>query len=160
MAIIEWTPSLSVGVETLDTDHKLLISLLNQLDDAVSAGESEDIVGSVLDALLDYTDYHFGREEALMRACGYPDIDAHADTHADLRDQVASVRDRYKRYPESIQEREVMAFLKTWLTAHIMGRDKLYEPFMASKADAVAEADRAYAEALEHGADAPRATGS
>ena len=160
MAIIEWTPGLSAGVETIDTDHKLLISLLNQLDDAVSAGESEDIVGSVLDALLDYTDYHFGREEALMRACGYPDVEPHAETHADLRDQVATIRDRYRRNPDSIREREVMAFLKTWLTAHIMGRDKLYEPFMASKAEAVAEADREFADSRDGDAGPERASAS
>ena len=149
MAMIQWTQELSVGVESIDTDHKLLISMLNQLDDAITAGEAEDVVSSVLNALLDYTDYHFRREETLMLACGYPDAEAHMHTHERLRAQVVGIRDRFLRNPESIREREVLAFLKNWLTAHIMGRDKLYEPFMASRADDVEAADSAF----EHSAD-------
>jgi hemerythrin len=144
MPLIAWTPDLAVGVESLDTDHKVLVSLINQLDDAISAGNPRATVQRVLDALCDYTVYHFSREEALMRACGYPDYEAHARTHATLRAQVADIRDRYGRSPESIHSREVLAFLKTWLSAHILGRDHLYVPFMASKADAVAAAEETF----------------
>ena len=150
MASIQWTPDMSVGVESLDNDHKLLLSLVNQLDDAIRAGTGEDTVSSVLDALLDYAQYHFAREEALMAACGYPDDEAHHHTHEVMRTQVTHIRDRYVANPETIHDREVLAFLKNWLTAHIMGRDKLYAPFMASKADEIAEADRAFTEKLAH----------
>lgn len=142
MPLIEWTPEFSVDVESLDTDHKVLISLLNQLSEAITAGEPRSTVHRVLDALLDYTIYHFGREESLMRACSYPDYESHVRTHATLRAQVADIRDRYVRNPESIHSREVLAFLKTWLTTHIVGRDHLYVPFMAKQRDAVDEADR------------------
>ena len=150
MANIHWTQDMSVGVESLDNDHKLLLSLVNQLDDAIRAGIGEDTVSSVLDALLDYAEYHFSREEALLDACGYPDDEAHKHTHQVLRMQVTHIRDRYLANPDTIHDREVLAFLKNWLTSHIMGRDKLYAPFMASKADAVTEADRAFTESLAH----------
>lgn len=144
MPLIEWTPDLAVGVESLDTDHKVLVSLINQLDEAITAGNPRAAVQRVLDALYDYTVYHFSREEALMRACGYPDYEAHVRNHTTLRTQVADIRERYGRTPESIRSREVLGFLKTWLSAHIIGRDHLYVPFMASKADAVAAADDAF----------------
>jgi hemerythrin-like metal-binding protein len=144
MPLIKWTPELGVGVESLDTDHKVLVSLINQLDEAITAGNPRATVQRVLDALYDYTVYHFRREEALMRACGYPDYEAHARTHATLRAQVADIRDRYGRSPESIHSREVLAFLRNWLSSHIIGRDHLYVPFMTGKADAVAAADRSF----------------
>jgi hemerythrin len=144
MPIIQWTPDFSVGVDSIDTDHKLLISLINQLDDAIRGGEPKETVNNVLDALLDYTNYHFAREEMLMRACGYPDIEAHARTHATLRAQVHDIRGRYRRNAESIHAREVLAFLKNWLTTHIIGRDKLYAPFMQSAEQKVREADHAF----------------
>ena len=150
MANIHWTQDMSVGVDSLDNDHRLLLSLVNQLDDAVRAGRGEETVSSILDALLDYAQYHFAREEALLQACRYPDDDAHRHTHQVLRMQVTHIRDRYLANPDTIHDREVLAFLKNWLTSHIMGRDKLYAPFMASKADAVAEADRAFTEKLAH----------
>jgi hemerythrin len=145
MPIIQWTPDFSVGVGSIDTDHKVLISLINQLDDAIRGGEPKQTVSRVLDALLDYTNYHFAREELLMRACAYPDIEAHARTHATLRAQVHDIRNRYRRNAESIRAREVLAFLKNWLTAHIIGRDKLYAPFMQTASQEVQKAERAFA---------------
>jgi len=144
MPLIHWTPEFTVGVNSLDTDHKVLISLINQLDDAIRGGEPKATVSRVLDALLDYTDYHFAREETLMRASAYPELDAHLRTHGTLRAQVHDIRDRYRRNAESIHGREVLAFLKNWLTAHIVGRDRLYMPFMHAAAQKVQEADREF----------------
>jgi hemerythrin len=141
MAVIQWTQTMSVGIPSIDDDHKVLVGLINQLDDAIKSGGSEQALGSVLDALLDYTTYHFRREEALMQACDYPDLDAHRHTHRVLRIQVAHIRDRYRLNPDSIHDRQVLAFLNNWLTSHIMGRDKLYAPFMASRRDAVEKAE-------------------
>lgn len=149
MPLIHWTPDFSVGVSSLDTDHKILINLINQLDDAIRAGEAGQTISGVLDALLDYTDYHFAREEALMRACGYPEFDAHVRTHNTLRAQVHDIRVRYRRNPESLHGREVLAFLKNWLTAHIVGRDKLYTTSMRGAAQQVEEADRAFGAVFE-----------
>jgi len=144
MPTIQWTPDLSVGVETLDTDHKLLISLINQLDDAIRAGEPRQTVERVLDALLDYTDYHFAREEALMRACDYPEYDSHVRTHATLRAQVRDIRDHYRRNAESIHAREVLSFLQNWLTSHILGRDKLYVEHMLALHEQVEAANAVF----------------
>lgn len=149
MPLIQWTSDFSVGVESIDIDHKLLVSLINQLDDAIKSGEPRETITRVLNALLDYTSYHFGREEALMEACGYPDLDAHIRTHNTLKAQVTEIRNRYLRHPDSIHDREVLAFLQNWLTAHIMGRDKLYSPYMESRKEDVREAERAYAHAVE-----------
>jgi hemerythrin len=149
MPIIDWTPEFSVGVSSLDTDHKILISLINQLDDAIRVGEPTETISGVLDALVDYTDHHFAREEALMRACGYSDTDAHVRTHGTLRAQVHDIRDHYRRNPESIHSREVLAFLKNWLTAHIIGRDRLYVSAMQAAAEQIAEAERVFAASTE-----------
>lgn len=157
MAMIEWTPAFSVGIGSLDADHRMLISLLNQLDDAITRGEPRETVRRVLDGLLDYSDYHFAREEALMAACGYPDVEAHTRTHRTLRAQVADIRDRYVRNPETIHAREVLIFLKNWLKAHILGRDKLYQPFMASAREGVIAADRTYTEHAGERIEAPAA---
>jgi hemerythrin len=148
MAAIQWTQDMSVGIESIDADHQILVGMVNRLDSAIKAARGEDSVSGILDALLDYTTYHFGREEALMQACGYPDLDAHRHTHKVLRTQVAHIRDRHLGNPETIHDREVLAFLKNWLTSHIMGRDKFYAPFMTSRRDAVARAEAAYAERI------------
>jgi hemerythrin len=144
MALIQWTQEMSVGLESIDTDHKLLLKLINQMDEGIRNKRGNDMVNAVIEALLEYTDYHFRREEVLMAACGYPDIEAHTQIHSVLRDQVAQIRDRHAGNPASIRDREVLSFLRNWLTSHIMGRDKLYAPFLAAKPEAVEKADRAF----------------
>jgi len=149
MPTVSWTSDLSVGVHTIDTDHKLLLSLINQLHDAIEEGQGQDTVGSVLNALLDYTAYHFGREEALMEASGYPDLDQHKKTHADLKAKLTTIRDAHKTDPQSIRDKDVLDFLKTWLAEHIRGKDKQYQPHMEDKADRVEAANATFTEKLE-----------
>lgn len=137
---------MSVGVESIDTDHKFLISLINQLKDALDAEQDREVVGSVLNALLDYTVYHFRREEALMDACAYPELDPHRQLHAELTDRVKAIRAEYLDREDGDIGTEVLAFLKDWLVRHILGSDMEYRPYLQGRPDAVAEADRAYAE--------------
>ena len=146
MPLITWTEALRVGVDSVDTDHKFLISLINQLDEAIEADQDRDVVGSVLNALLDYTVYHFRREEALMDACAYPELDQHRRAHAQLTDRVRAIRADYLNRPDGVVGADVLAFLKDWLTQHILGTDMEYRPYLHGQPDAVAEADRAYAE--------------
>lgn len=154
MSVIRWTETMSVGVESIDSDHRHLIGLTNRLDEAVRSGGGAEVVDSVLDEMLRYTVYHFDREEALMDACGYPDADAHRHTHQVLKTQVANIRDRHAGNPDTIHDREVLSFLRNWLTAHILGRDQLYAPFMAGRRQAVDAANAAFPGAA---ADQPHA---
>ena len=79
-APLQWDDSMSVGVEALDEDHKFLIGLLNQVSGAVVSGDPDFMVTrSVLLSLVDYLDFHFKREENVMEAVGYPDLEAHKD---------------------------------------------------------------------------------
>jgi len=149
MPAITWTNHLSVGVHPIDTDHKLLISLINQLHDAIDDGLGDETVGSVLNALCDYTDYHFGREEALMAACGYPDLDAHKRIHAQLAGKVKGLRDDFLKGGKEILGEDVLEFMKTWLTDHILGIDKRYQPFMDGKGEDIERANRVFVEKLE-----------
>jgi len=148
MTAVTWTKELSVGVDAIDTDHKLILSLINQLHDAMEAGEGRTTVNSVLNALLDYTEYHFGREEALMAACEYPDLDQHRKVHKDLKSKIVHIRDTYVEDPSSIQDQEVLDFLKNWLTEHIKDRDKSYQPHMDQHQAEVEKANDAFSDSL------------
>lgn len=135
---------MSVGVQSLDSDHQRLLGLLNELDLSIATGTGGEEIASVLDRLTHYVTEHFGREEALMRAVGYPDVDSHIRAHGVLTGQVRDITQRHRTNPEAIRERAVMGFLVSWLTTHIMGRDKLYSPFLGSRPAAIAEAEAAF----------------
>lgn len=138
---------MSVGVESLDADHQCLLDILNRLDVAIAAGTGSDAIAGVLDRLRDYVTYHFAREERLMRAAGYPDLDTHMRAHAVLERQIGDIRQRHLGNPEAIRDRAVLGFLVAWLTTHIMGRDKLYAPFLSGNPAAAADSGAGDADA-------------
>lgn len=154
MTAINWSEEYSVGVHIIDADHKMLIDLINQCSTAVSEGHDHAKVDKVLAALYEYTDFHFIREEALMKACEYADLDQHREVHDKLRGQVRDIRDKHATNPTDAMDDEVMTFLTEWLTKHILGHDKRYAPSMEGKEREIAEAHRPFLQYWSEGADA------
>lgn len=116
-----WNEDLSVAIEEIDADHKILVSLLNKASDhSLSHKEVEDI----LDELLGYTLHHFKREEAVMKVCGYPKLTEHQNLHRRLGEKAVrlSAEWRKEHSPEIILE--LLEFLRAWLVKHIMEEDK------------------------------------
>lgn len=139
--LIRWSESWSVGAPEMDRDHRILINLINQLPAALSkAPERGWIVGSVMNSLWDYTEYHFDREEALQKAANFPGAEDHASRHQELKRQVRDWLDRYQADPEAMDGPALLAFLKGWLTNHILGEDMRYKPYVQNNPDAQAVA--------------------
>jgi hemerythrin len=125
MPIMTWTRELSVGVTALDDDHKKLVGMLNQLHDGMTAGHGRATLGKIFDGLVDYTKTHFAREEQTLGEAEYPEVDAHKKQHDDLTMRVMDLQTRYQK-GELALTREVLNFLKDWLTYHIKGHDQKY----------------------------------
>jgi hemerythrin len=132
MALITWQDSYSVKVRKFDDEHKKLIALINQLHDAMKVGQGGQVIGSVLQSLIDYTASHFAAEEALMKLHGYPDFERHKKEHNLLVMQVLDVQKSLKSGKVPLSQ-EVMSFLKQWLQTHIQVEDKKYGPFLNAK---------------------------
>ena len=95
-------------------------------------GEGEDVLGGVLTELANYTVYHFGAEEKLLQALGYPAYGSHKKEHETFTKEVLDLKIRCDR-GDLILTINVMAFLKEWLTSHILKTDKNYSPFLNGK---------------------------
>ena len=125
-----WNESYRVGNALLDSDHRILIDLLDQLHDAMETGQSRDVIGSVISVLAEYVEHHFRREEAIMAEVGFPDLDVHSQQHRDLERRVIEVRDRYRAGERGALGQEVVELLKNWLTEHILVADNSYKPWV------------------------------
>ncbi len=128
---IEWTENLAIDISPIDEDHKMLVELLNRsmvLTDPENAHEEFE---QILKELLDYTQYHFKREEALMQACGYDDIDFHCQIHQFLINQVTQKQERFQSGRLSAEE--LVDFLNEWLLNHIEVMDRSIAPFCKGK---------------------------
>jgi len=121
--IIQWSDNMSIGVENIDKDHKKLIDLINQCINLEQQETAKSSIKEILDELLDYTDYHFKREELLMEQIGYPHITKHQQVHKLLIKEVKQRVNKFKQGHMVIQD--LVEFLSAWLEDHIMGMDKL-----------------------------------
>lgn len=129
---IKWNDNYSVGINSIDQQHKKLINLINQLQTAVDYSTGEEFEREALDALVDYTKTHFTYEESLMEQYGYPDYQPHAAEHKKMIKQVEDVLTEYnKDHDKAIAH--ALSFLKGWLINHINGTDKQYSSFLLEK---------------------------
>jgi len=138
--LVEWNKNLETGVTFVDADHKVLLNLLNQVDACIEQNEESTVLGSVLDALVEYTDYHFLREEKMMELSGYERLEAHAAIHRALSRQVGNIYSEYQADPWSVDPNSVRDFLQSWLTDHIMGHDFDYRDACVNDSDATRKA--------------------
>lgn len=123
-----WTQEMSVGVEELDNDHKQLIALLNEANEALSSGQSREVVGAVLDRLVEMTTTHFAHEEALFDQTGFPGAEAHRREHDLMLGQALKWHAHFKSgFPPFLSEENICSF-QSWLDNHIQGADMLYRP--------------------------------
>ena len=79
-----WKDSYSVNVKSIDEQHKKLVSIINELNNAMLYEKGRSVIGKVLKDLVDYTVSHFDYEEKLMEKNGYSDLENHKQIHKDL----------------------------------------------------------------------------
>lgn len=132
MAFLNWTEELSVGIPRIDQQHRKLVSLLNELYEAMQSGKGRDVLGKVLGELAGYTKTHFAAEEQIMAANGYPELQTHRDKHQKMAQKVMELNDQFRKgvLASPIQ---ITNFLKDWLAKHIMETDRNYGPFLTAK---------------------------
>lgn len=126
-----WKDEYSVGVKVLDDDHKKLIDLLNQFKTAYDYQTSEAFEKQSLDALVNYTKFHFNREEDLLEKANYADLAEHKAQHQQMIAQVEVFVAKYHEHGHDALK-EVSDFLSVWLINHINGTDKQYTTHLNS----------------------------
>ena len=132
MAFFEWNDTYSVQVREIDSQHKKLVAILNDLFEAMHAGQGRDALERVLNDLARYTRIHFAFEERLMAEYGYPEFLAHKQVHAKMAEKVRDLTRQY-RAGTLFNPVQVSNFLKNWLSMHIMETDKKYAAFFQSQ---------------------------
>ena len=131
MALIEWNESFSVGVAFFDMQHKQLISMLNELHDAIETGRGKEALEQTLQRLSGYWLMHFTAEEQKMKEFDYPDIEAHKSEHLAFTIRLKEFKETSAAGKGALPE-EVLDFLKNWFVTHITGTDMKFKDFFNS----------------------------
>ena len=120
----EWMESYSVGISELDDDHKVLVSLVNDLVVFVNGNKSDIDLGAILERLMDYTVFHFGREERLFDQTNYPEAETHRRAHDRFVRRLVEFHMHHRK--KTLKPTDLATFLMDWLITHIQQEDKRY----------------------------------
>lgn len=123
--IINWSPDMTVGDQTLDNEHRLLISKINRLK-WISQTANRDEVESCLVRLATYAVKHFHDEESYMTKMRYSRLDEHKGKHDEFTVRIQSFITRLNNEDHTALVSEILQFLVDWWTYHILTDDKHY----------------------------------
>lgn len=126
MEAFAWNQTFFTGLETVDSQHRHLVELTNELGTSMLEGSemSEGRMQILFKQLADYAREHFREEEDLMRQAGLDPrhVDAHVGHHHQFVEQLGTMwraRKAMTRPAETFH-----AFLTAWLAYHILGEDQ------------------------------------
>lgn len=124
-SIISWSLDMTVGVPSLDDEHRLLIAEINALRTA-SRFANRDAVEKSLARLATFAIKHFHDEESYMAKMRYSRLNEHKDKHDEFTAKIQSFMSRMNKEDHVIIAAESLSFLVDWWTNHILTDDKHY----------------------------------
>jgi hemerythrin len=128
MAFLNWTDSLSVKIDSIDEQHKVLINLINKFYEEVSHRTNDENISILIKGMKEYTQMHFNHEEKYMQLFKYPEYAAHKKEHDLFIAKVEEVEEKFNK-GKVVLTFELTSFLKDWIKSHIQGSDKKYTAF-------------------------------
>ena len=117
MALIAWKPAWSLGIPSVDGEHRDMIDMINRiyadLDGSAEAAAVEAALGNIHAGIS----AHFALEERLMQAAGYAGYAQHKQSHEQLLDQIRDLMDGFAADPER-GKMELQQQLGDWFSLH------------------------------------------
>ncbi|MFX0053558.1 MAG: bacteriohemerythrin [Candidatus Hermodarchaeota archaeon] len=134
MEDISWDDSLSVGVELIDEQHKMLIERINNLSIAVAKYMGHTKIIETLLFMTEYTDFHFSTEERYMKELDYPAMENHIKQHEEFKSMLNTLEDDFKEDGATkVVSKSINTFLGNWLFNHIKVVDVNFGKFLREK---------------------------
>ncbi|MBN2695255.1 hemerythrin family protein [bacterium] len=130
--LIEWDIKYETGVKLIDSQHKRLVNLVNQLHEFIMEGKSFDALDKIFQNLIDYTIKHFSDEERLLLIYDYPDFKEHKEHHTLLTNQMQELFIQFKTGALPAASLKVKKFLLNWIVEHILTDDMRYIQYVDS----------------------------
>jgi len=131
---IAWDPSLSIGVDPIDAQHRELFHRIDRLLEASASHTTASEVGALLEFLAAYVREHFQTEERLMDELRYPAAAEHREEHLAFARELVGLRAQHaSEGGTALLVVRVTSRATTWLREHIYRADKQLGKFVAER---------------------------
>jgi len=122
MTLIKWKPAYSLGIPSVDFEHREMIEMINKVYASLGNNAGLDEIEGALEDIYAGIASHFALEERHMRAARYEEFKEHKDEHEDLLDQLRDMMDDFDQDPESSRE-TLQNSLSNWFGKHFASFD-------------------------------------
>ncbi len=118
---IQWNRKYECGNQIIDTQHKKLFQLSNELLVAMLEPQEKTVCEQLMEELIEEIAVHFNTEESIIEAAGYPEFREHREIHKEMLALASDIIQGYKA--DNIDPEDVFNFL----AVHIVHEDMLEE---------------------------------
>lgn len=130
----EWSENISVGNDTIDSQHKKLLTQINKIIKAITFNAEVLEIKEILTFFDDYINEHFSYEEKYMKSINYPYIEEHKEKHKDFIKNYIKFKDEFNK---NINKDKIILdienYIGKWWIDHIGKEDKKYQLFLENK---------------------------
>jgi hemerythrin len=119
-----WTAACRTGFEEIDSQHRLLFAISNELLEIGNPKSQELEIKYLLRHLRDYVDKHFSYEEKFMEEKKFPGLADHKLKHEKIVSEINSALTSSASMTEIKESLETL--LNAWIRSHILVEDKKY----------------------------------
>ena len=120
---IQWTPSLSVGIEDIDRLQRDFFAAADRVTRATTAADV--VYEAALRSLLEIACAQFSAEERWLREAGEPTLARHELEHRRFLADVATYANQVAEGKRgNVDALHLSSFVADWVTAHVAGADR------------------------------------
>lgn len=95
MSLLQWQSEYSVGIESMDVEHRAMIDLINNVYAKLGTSPDPDEIEDCLENIYSTISLHFALEERIMREHAYVEYAEHKEDHEDLLDEIRDLMDEF-----------------------------------------------------------------
>ena len=117
MQLLQWNKELEIGIENVDSQHKQLINMINELTLAVEYNQQNSSLLPIVDRMLEYAVNHFQVESVIFAQYEFPNRVDHEAEHATFIDKVKYIR-RQCELLDTPMSAKIREFLLHWFINH------------------------------------------
>jgi len=132
--VVVWDEKYATGIHLVDSQHKELFSLTNELFHACLGEEKtlREVFKETMERMVDYVRFHFGAEQEMLQRINYPGYQEHKKMHDTLiKDILDSVKEY--NYGKKFVPNQFVRILRDWILSHIALTDKQYVIYIADQ---------------------------
>jgi diguanylate cyclase (GGDEF)-like protein/hemerythrin-like metal-binding protein len=126
---IDWIKDWESGVRSIDTEHRLIVHLGNELINLSISESPNAYILKKIDELFSFIRTHFRNEEAILERVGYPELANHRNIHEECLREGKSV---YRDYLNHVGNPSMFfnLLVNKIITEHMVKEDSKYFPFV------------------------------